>query len=442
MVVQQRGRVELVKDGEHVATPFLDITKDTVQTGYEPGLLSLAFAPDYRTSHKFYVFYDTPLEDPKRAGQDIAVDEFTATDGDHADMASRRRVLTIPHLHWDTHNGGMMQFGPDGQLYASTGDGGASYDPGNNAQDPKSKLGKILRIDVKTGDTEVRALGFRNPFRWSFDNQTGDMIIGDVGENTTEEINLIRASDADGLNFGWRCREGNVATPNVPACNPPNGRGPIIAHSHKTDGYCAIIGGYVVRDKTLPDLYGRYVYGDNCQPALHSATLRLPKVNDDAPVPGLTVPQTSGFGVDACDHLYVTSLHGEVFRIDGDAPPVPCSDAAFDTTPPVVKLDHVRLRSVLRQRAVSFRVTCDESCGFRAHGTMFVSGQRIGLAPSNKLAARGAHTDVRLGVGRALHKQLARAVGRGRRPRIVVRVDARDAAGNASTRRLVLHVLH
>jgi glucose/arabinose dehydrogenase len=440
MVVQQRGRIELLKDGDHVATPFLDITKDTVQTGYEPGLLSIAFAPDYATSRKFYVFYNTPLEDPKKNGDYIAIDEFTSADGDHADMASRRRVLTIPHLHFDTHNGGMMQFGPDGKLYASTGDGGASYDPGDNAQDLRSKLGKILRINVATGETQVRAYGFRNPFRWSFDRVTGDMIIGDVGENTTEEINYIRWSDPDQLNFGWRCREGYVATPNVPPCDPPNYRAPIIAHGHKSDGFCAIIGGYVVRDKTLPDLLGRYVYGDNCQSQLRSATLKLPRATDDAPIPGLAVPATTGFGVDSCDHLYVTSLHGEVYRIDGDAPPVPCSQGPADTKPPKITLDHPHARSVLRSRGLTFRVTCNEQCGFTATGVLHIGRQRLKLVPSNKLAAGGAHTTVRLVLGPALRGPLKSALRHGRHPRLDVAVDARDGAGNARTARLVVHV--
>src|SRR3954470_12521475 len=258
-VVEQAGRIFEVRDGVKQTPAFLDITS-SVKPGGEQGLLSMAFAPDYATSGRYYVYYTAPL--PGDAGGNIiTVEEFSP--------AGRRTVFTVRHPTNANHNGGQLQFGPDGMLYAGTGDGGSGNDPPNNAQTlGTNRLGKLLRIDPLStaGNPETYAYGLRNPFRFSFDRGTGDLVIGDVGQNAYEEVDFSPAGTAAGRNYGWHCREGKHPTPGV-SCTPPqpvNPVDPVLEKAHSTDGFCAIIGGYVVRDASLGSLAGRYVYGDNC----------------------------------------------------------------------------------------------------------------------------------------------------------------------------------
>jgi glucose/arabinose dehydrogenase len=190
MVVEQGGRIMEIRDGVTQPTPFLDITPD-VKSGGEQGLLSMAFATDYATTGRYYVYYTAPRAGDS-SGSVITVEEFS--------RAGRRVVFTVDHPTNSNHNGGQLQFGPDGLLYAGTGDGGSGNDPPNNAQNPGSLLGKLLRLDPRDTHAvpQVYALGLRNPFRFSFDRQSGDLIIGDVGQNRWEEIDFSPAATAPG----------------------------------------------------------------------------------------------------------------------------------------------------------------------------------------------------------------------------------------------------
>src|SRR4051794_8693241 len=232
-VVEQGGRIMEVRDGQKLASPFLDITGD-VRSGGEQGLLSMAFAPDYATSRKFYVYYTAPRPGDS-GGSVVTVQELQTQAGnpDAADAASRRTVLSIDHPRFGNHNGGQLQFGPDGELYAGTGDGGSGNDPNGNAQNPASQLGKLLRIDRTAGGASVVASGLRNPWRFSFDRQTRDLAIGDVGQNAYEEVDFTPAGTGAGLNYGWRCFEGFHRTSN--SCATTTGMTPpVLERNHSS----------------------------------------------------------------------------------------------------------------------------------------------------------------------------------------------------------------
>ncbi|HYP54988.1 MAG TPA: PQQ-dependent sugar dehydrogenase, partial [Solirubrobacterales bacterium] len=223
--------------------------------------------------------------------------------------------------------GGQLQLGPDGHLYLSTGDGGGAGDPEGDAQDPASLLGKIIRIDPADGSTEVWASGLRNPWRFSFDRLTGTMVIADVGQELREEIDLGVA----GANYGWNCREGFIAYPGAPpSCAGLSFTEPVFDYPHDDPGNgaafgCSIVGGYVVRDPSVPELYGRYLYADFCEEGLRS--LVLPSTanglaSDDRPE-GLSAPQPVSFGEDAAGRVYVVANEGLVYRLVGAPTPAP-----------------------------------------------------------------------------------------------------------------------
>ncbi len=322
-VTTKDGSVWVIRDGELRSQRFLDI-RDRVNTDGEGGLLSIAFAPDYATSRRFYVFYS--MHD-----RSLRVDEFTrsAASQDVALRGSRREVITIPHPHSSYHNGGQLQFGRDGNLYMSTGDGGATGDSAGNAQNRDSLLGKVLRIDPKrptatrgysvpaanpyvgrAGRDEIWALGLRNPWRFSFDSATGDFTLGDVGSLRREEVNFRRFG-RQGMNFGWNCFEATLV---YSGCDAPGHVPPVLSYSH-TGISCAVTGGYVLRDSRLPQLVGRYVYGDYCTGALHAATLRESGATNDAYL-SLVVPRLTSFGQDAEGRLYAASWYGTLYRLD------------------------------------------------------------------------------------------------------------------------------
>ena len=297
-VVERGGTVRLLVNGTLRSRPFLDI-RSIVSTGDgredERGLLSIAFAPDYATSGRFYAYYVSRQPPAARAG-DLVVDEFrrSATDPEIADPATRRTLIAVEHDDYANHNGGQLAFGPDAMLYAGTGDGGGGGDPLGSGQSLATRLGKLLRLDIRPGAPlapadnpfgaaapEVWSLGLRNPFRFSFDRLTGDLTIGDVGQNDVEEIDYVpRASGwGKGANFGWNIAEGSTRygadRPIRPDELPAGYVGPVIQKPHSA-GWCSITGGYVVRDPALPELYGRYVYGDYCKGELWSAALSPP----------------------------------------------------------------------------------------------------------------------------------------------------------------------
>jgi glucose/arabinose dehydrogenase len=321
-VVELPGRVRLIRDGKLQSRPFLDISDD-VQVGGERGFLGVAFAPDYARSRRFYVYFTDDTGD-------VRIQEFRrAGNADRADPASRRDLLRIEHRQFGNHNGGQIAFGPDKRLYVGVGDGGGGGDPFNNAQDRGELLGKVLRIDpvdpgggpyrIPPGNPfagqagmrpEVWAYGLRNPYRFSFDRKTGDLLLSDVGQNEVEEVNFARRARGAGANYGWNRFEGKHR---FSAGDAPGHVPPVVETLH-SEGYCSVIGGYVVRDRALAGLYGRYVYGDFCQPELRSAVLSPGRARGDKRV-GLSVPQLSSFGEDAAGHVYATSLNGRVYRL-------------------------------------------------------------------------------------------------------------------------------
>ena len=316
-VVEQGGRIKVRRAG--VTRTFLDITSD-VQSGGERGLLSMAFAPDYKASRRFYVYFTDETGD-------IRIQEFRARTNDVADKGSRRDVLRQAHRQFGNHNGGQLQFGPDGYLYAGFGDGGGGGDPLNSGQSLRTLLGKLIRIDprarngrpysVPSGNPfrtrsdarpEIWAYGLRNPFRFSFDRRTGDLALSDVGQDKAEEINFVRRGRGRGANYGWPNYEGNSRY----RSGGTRGWRPVLTTSH-ANGNCSITGGYVVRDRGVPGLYGRYVYGDFCNPRILSVSISSGRARGNRAT-GLSVSGLSSFGEDARGRVYATSLEGGVFR--------------------------------------------------------------------------------------------------------------------------------
>jgi glucose/arabinose dehydrogenase len=329
-VVEQPGRVEVLRKGHELGRPFLDIRSLVGYDGGERGLLSIAFPPDYAQSGSFYVYYTD------KQGN-IRIDEFKRAGATRAARGSRRAVIQIPHPVNANHNGGQMQFlGND--LYFGTGDGGSGGDPPNNAQNKDVLLGKLLRIDPRPsgrdpysipadnpfvgrpGRDEIYSYGLRNPFRFSFDTVTAQqprIAIGDVGQNRFEEVDYTTVAAAGGANFGWDAFEGfapytdeNSGTP-----DPGGTTKPIFAYSHsRGGGSCAIIGGYVVADRSLPSLYGRYLYADLCEGQLRSLVPHLGRASGDRKL-GLAVASPTSFGEDDRHRIYVASQEGPVYRL-------------------------------------------------------------------------------------------------------------------------------
>jgi glucose/arabinose dehydrogenase len=321
-VVEQPGRISVLQDGRRVGHPFLDI-RGLVTSGGEQGLLSMAFAPDYARSGRFYVYY-TDNDEKEVVAEYRRLSRSPTT----ADRASRRQVMRMDDP-FPNHNGGLLVFGPDRLLYIGTGDGGSGGDPFNNAQNLNSLLGKILRIDPRQsgsrpytvprsnpfvgrgGRDEIYSYGLRNPWRYSFDRATGDLYIGDVGQDTREEIDYARRGGAKGRNYGWSCFEGRRHyddSRNCPGASPPT------LDYGRPNGECSVTGGYVVRDSGLPALRGRYVYGDYCRGQVRSLRISGSRATDDGSL-GLTVPELSSFGQDARGRIYATSLNGPVYRL-------------------------------------------------------------------------------------------------------------------------------
>jgi glucose/arabinose dehydrogenase len=325
MVVQQGGRLSVVRDGKSLGRPCLDISS-RVTAGGEQGLLGLAFSPDYAKSGLFYVYFT------RRDGkQEVA--ELRRATSDRANAGSIRSVLVMDDPEAN-HNGGQLNFGPDGLLYIGTGDGGGGGDQHGtigNAQNLGSLLGKILRINPRRSGSkaysvpasnpfvgragarrEVYSYGLRNPWRFSFDRVAGDLIIGDVGESAVEEIDFTTIEQARGGNFGWRVREGNrqFSDESVDGAIEP-----VIVRTHD-EGWCSVTGGYVVRDPALSSLRGKYLYGDFCKGIIYGARLSSSGASGNARVAGLPqIAALSSFGEDARGRIYVVSLGGAVSRI-------------------------------------------------------------------------------------------------------------------------------
>jgi glucose/arabinose dehydrogenase len=352
-VVERGGTIRVVKDGVKLATAFLTIPPAELSTDGERGLLAMAFAPDYASTGRLFT-YSTD------AGGDIRVDLWLRSANPDVASPARTLVLRIEHSSRNNHNGGDLHFGPDGRLYISTGDGGGGDDPDSNGQtliragtpDQQSTalLAKLLRIApgadggyVIPADNpfagridargEIYAYGLRNPFRFSFDRLTGDLLIGDVGQDDAEEVNYS-ATQGRGANFGWKCFEGSLPNDGTtPACTPPGHVPPVFEYDRA--GCQSITGGYVVRDPGLPSLLGRYVYADYCVGEIRSI---VPSTGAGDTSTGIDVADftLAAFGEDACGRIYVVQLSGEVSRlIDGVASPCPAASAPPPPPPPL-----------------------------------------------------------------------------------------------------------
>lgn len=309
-IVEQAGRIRVLQNGQLLASPLLDITGRVGSDNSEQGLLGLAFHPNFAQNGYFYVNYTDHNGDTHLA-------RFTASAGT-SDPASEKQLLIVQQP-FSNHNGGSLAFGPDGYLYAGLGDGGSAGDPYGNAQSENTLLGKLLRLDVDHGDPytippgnpseaspEIWALGLRNPWRISFDRLTGDLWIGDVGQDTWEEVDRVAAGAPGGLNFGWNAMEGTHAYQGGPQ---PQFVTPVAEYSH-AEG-CSVTGGYVYRGRELPDWQGVYLYGDYCSGALWG----LLDGSGAAPL-FQTGFRISTFGQDDAGELYVSDYgSGRIYRL-------------------------------------------------------------------------------------------------------------------------------
>src|SRR4051794_497820 len=483
-VVQRGGRVAVVRNG--ASSTFLDITGRVRSSGGEQGLLSIAFAPDFAASGTFYVYYTAPAAGGGSPGSELTISAFHAIDPDHADAGSERVVLQIPHRLQDNHNGGQLQIGPDGLLWIGTGDGGGGDDQYGNAQktDPSwfdpaaehdARLGKLLRIDPTPGDgcggrctipagnpgfaqPEIWAYGLRNPWRFSFDRATGDLVIGDVGQSTWEEVDFAPAATGRGAgaNYGWNVYEGAHPRGSTdPAGAPAGFTMPVLEKGHAApDSFTSIAGGVVVRDPALPDLAGRYVYADTYAGNIRAVTLGPGSATADAAT-GLHVSTLTSFGEDACGRVYAASLDGPVYRLTdsgacilpapGGGAPAPAPGTtpptgAADTRAPVVKLLAAARQRPWRTGVVRLRVSCDEQCRVGARGTFLITRTRRGAgaararllrsATTKATLAAGARVTIKMKVSARTRRSLLKALRRGRRVTLRVAVTATDAAGN------------
>ena len=317
-VVEQAGRIRVIENGRLLDEPFLDI-RSRVLSGGEQGLLSVAFHPQYEENRRLYVNYTD-------VNGDTRIHEFAATE-DGVARGTRREVLAVDQPY-SNHNGGHLAFGPDGFLYVGLGDGGSGGDPEDNAQDLGTLLGKMLRIDPRGGGggrpygvpsdnpfvgreearPEVWAFGLRNPWRYSFDAETGDLWIGDVGQDSREEIDVQAARSTGGENYGWDAFEGSL--PFEPPF-PGDTVGPVYDYGRDRGG--TVIGGYVYRGSAIPALRGAYLFGDLFNPQIR---MLVPSKRGFRHLDlGVRVDNLVSFGQDQAGELYLLSIEGPVYRL-------------------------------------------------------------------------------------------------------------------------------
>jgi len=330
LIVEQGGRIRLCKDGVLASTPFLDLSALIGTASGERGLLGMAFHPDYPNNGIFYVNYTDA-----QGSSVVARYCRYADDEDRGDPDTAAILLTIEQP-FSNHNGGMLAFGPDGYLYIGSGDGGSGNDPQNNGQSLDTLLGKILRIDVDNGDPyaipadnpfagqsgardEIWAYGLRNPWRFSFDRETGDLWIADVGQNALEEINLQPAGSAGGENYGWRNREGDRCRPNESQCEVPGAVEPI--HVYANVGSQSVTGGYVYRGAAVPELMGTYFFADFVSGRVYALTrengeVRVTDETAGLSAGGVSLSNIASFGEDNSGELYIVDYGaGAVYKV-------------------------------------------------------------------------------------------------------------------------------
>jgi glucose/arabinose dehydrogenase len=329
-VVDQGGRIWIVRDGQRAETPFLDI-ESQVTSGGEQGLLGLAFHPTFPDDPRFFVYYTDRDE-----RQVVSQWRVPSASADEADSGSEAVLLRMDDFAAN-HNGGALVFGPDGKLYISTGDGGGGGDPRGNGQKLDTLLAKILRIDVDTsGDgrpygipadnpfreragaqPEIWLTGLRNPWRIAFDRATGDLWIGDVGQGSFEEVDVVRAGSGGGQNFGWNVTEGFHCYPSGDPCAPDGLIPPVTEYDHGSG--CSVTGGVVYRGSAVPTLVGGYLFADYCSGNIWAIDPAASKVDEPTIVleSGRSI---SSFGEDEGGEVYVADLEGELLRVVAAAP--------------------------------------------------------------------------------------------------------------------------
>ena len=305
-VVGQNGLIYVLDHGKRRAKPFLDV-RSLVTAGGEQGLLGLAFHPKYARNRLFYVAYTS-------ADGYNTVARFRSN-GTSAIPSSRTTLLSVKDPYAN-HNGGNLAFGPDGKLYTSIGDGGSGGDPEDRAQNMSSRFGKLLRLDVSRPGAQwaIAGLGLRNPWRFSFDRATGDLWIGDVGQNSVEEVDVVPRGTTGLLNFGWNVYEGSKSYEDKPL-GPGKLVQPVFEYSHDNGG-CSITGGFVYRGRLIPPVSGRYFFGDYCSGVIWSLALVNGKA-DDVRVEGFRVPGLTSFGQGPAGELYLVSADGQIYRLAG-----------------------------------------------------------------------------------------------------------------------------
>lgn len=343
-VVEQRGRIRIIKNGSPLNPEFLNIEVKVSQSGNERGLLGLAFHPDYDSNGYFYVSYTQAV------GGASVVERYqvNATNPDVANPSSGLIILGPVSQPFSNHNGGNIQFGPDDMLYVGLGDGGSAGDPDCNAQQGNNLLGKILRLkddgtvppdNPFVGDPQfldrIWVYGLRNPWRFSFDRLTGDLYIGDVGQESLEEIDFQPASSPGGENYGWKVMEGTscysmASCPvGTPPCGDPSLIDPIYEYVHTggVNGECSVTGGYVYRGCAISGLQGTYFFADYCSEKIWSFRydgLNLTEFQNrttEVDPPGSdSIESITSFGEDASGELYVVDRGGEIFKVVPDAP--------------------------------------------------------------------------------------------------------------------------
>jgi glucose/arabinose dehydrogenase len=322
-VVEQAGRIRIVKDGSTVSRPFLDIS-ERVGSGGERGLLSMAFHPDFRSNGYFFVNFTN------RQG-DTRVERFrVSSDPDVADPGSSMLVITIDQPY-SNHNGGLVMFGHDGMLYIGMGDGGSGGDPHRNGQNRQVLLGKLLRIDVDRsapyaippdnpyakgggGRGEIWAIGLRNPWRFAFDRPSGLLYIADVGQNEREEID-VESATAPGLNYGWSVMEGDRCFRGA-SCDRAGLTAPKVGYGRE-GGACSVTGGFVYRGRRIPSIAGHYFYSDYCAGWLRSFRVEDGAVTDRREWKMDSIGHVVSFGEDSSGEMYIIAEGGKVFRFRG-----------------------------------------------------------------------------------------------------------------------------
>ena len=456
-----QASIRIVANGVLQPTPFL--TVPNVALASERGLLSMAFAPDYSASGLFYVFWvaqDDDALDPSTTTGDIRIVEFRRSDSNPnlADPTSARMVLKVPHSAGN-HNGGWMAFGPDGLLYFTIGE---NANPAN-AQSKSNLLGKVMRIDPSGADDgdygippgnpfadgaggarpEIYTYGLRNPFRASF-APDGSLVIGDVGQNTTEEIDV---GGLAGKNLGWPTCEGFCDTPD-PLLTDPFFE---YAQQDPPDHLCAVLGGYVVRDPDLAGLTGRYLYGDLCNANLR--TLDLSVAGGDPADPGIDVPDGAqtlrSFGEDSGGCLYLVSSQNVYRFTAGTSSPAACPhspsppDPPADTTRPSVALSS---QARYLRRTITFSLKCSEDCAVKAGGSLKTRKKkgkasfRFKYGPVELPAASNAWTKIELSLGKPAFRKARRAFRNGRSLYALIDISATDPSGNSRQMKLRMNI--